>query len=260
MSTNENITNENITNENTKIKYILESISLNYKSWILLFVCIYIIYPSNFIYSFLTYFIMMIIAHLFHYWSHLGNNNFGNCVHIYHHENTNWFSHFIQMNLEFIVLLFPIILKYYLSMFSFINEWIILFFYFLYTTVHNVNYSIFHINHVHELHHELLIKNMGPDLCDILFDTKYKPENGIENTDHYIPNILLATILILFMQYIWKNSENNDNSNNSDNSDNSENSENNKNNYQEIYKKIFGILFIISIIIHLYASIILFIF
>ena len=101
---------------------------------------------------------------------------------------------------------------------------------------------------------------MGPDLCDILFDTKYKPENGIENTDHYIPNILLATILILFMQYIWKNSENNDNSNNSDNSDNSENSENNKNNYQEIYKKIFGILFIISIIIHLYASIILFIF
>ena len=41
---------------------------------------------------------------------------------------------------------------------------------------------------------------MGPDICDILFNTKYDAENSIENTDHYINNIILFTLVVLLIK------------------------------------------------------------
>ena len=41
--------------------------------------------------------------------------------------------------------------------------------------------------------------NNGPDLCDIMFGTKH-PDDAIENTDHYIPNVIIMTICILFLK------------------------------------------------------------
>ena len=41
-----------------------------------------------------------------------------------------------------------------------------------YTTVHNINYSIFHVNNIHEKHHNDVMYNYGPDIMDILMGTK----------------------------------------------------------------------------------------
>jgi len=49
---------------------------------------------------------------------------------------------------------------------------------------------------------------MGPDICDILFNTKYDVENSIENTDHYIPNIIVCLIITLLLKSYWERREN----------------------------------------------------
>ena len=68
----------------------------------------------------------------------------------------------------------------------------------LYTSVHNINYEILrpqeHINH--HLHPQT---NFGIDLMDILFDTKYEQE-GFEIMHHAVPNIVVITALILWIQ------------------------------------------------------------
>ena len=218
-----------IQNQDKTLYFITESILLNYKSWIILFICLYIICPENITNSISTFILLMIVTYLLHYSSHLETSYPYNIVHQYHHDHNNLFSHYIQIVLEFVVLSLFIVLKYIkFPLMHFINEWIILFVYFFYTTVHNINYSIYHVNHVHENHHKLLFKNMGPDICDILFQTKHEPENGLENTDHYIPNIIGITFLISIMQYLW-------NYNNGANKD--------------IYINVFAVLFTFSVIV-----------
>ena len=95
--------------------------------------------------------------------------------------NNTYFSHILEYILEYINI--P------LNFFNFM----------LYTSIHYINYSYFHINNFHELHHKDTYKNIGPDICDIIFGTKYKIENSnentIENTDHYIPNILISLLI-----------------------------------------------------------------
>ena len=77
-------------------------------------------------------------------------------------------------------------------------------YYLIYTTVHNVNYSIFHVNNVHENHHRIFKKNMGPDICDIAFGTKHDVEHSIENTDHYLPNIAGAFVVVYMLQRLYR--------------------------------------------------------
>lgn len=227
-----NLKNENLT-------YLIKSIQLNYKSWIILFICLYIIHPSflNFCFSIYTFLIMLIVSYFAHLCAHMPNAFPGNLVHLYHHDNSNWFSHFIQIVLEFVALNSVIFTKhfhayyfgemfFYKYIMQFMDEWIILFGYLFYTTVHNINYSYFHINSVHESHHKLKIENLGPDCCDIFFGTKYNIGNELENTDHYIPNIVLGTGLIIFMKYVWNNSKN-----------------------KEAYIVIFGVVFCICVIL-----------
>jgi hypothetical protein len=58
------------------------------------------------------------------------------------------------------------------------------------------------------MHHKLRIKNMGPDICDILFNTKYDVENSIENTDHYMANIVICLVITLLLKSFWERREN----------------------------------------------------
>ena len=46
--------------------------------------------------------------------------------------------------------------------------------------------------------------NFGPDICDILFGTKHSSEDCVENTKHYIPNILIITGIVLILQYLCR--------------------------------------------------------
>jgi hypothetical protein len=47
-----------------------------------------------------------------------------------------------------------------------------------------------------------MTKNMGPDICDILFDTK--DEDTPEQHDHYIPTILFSYFCVGFLRAIWR--------------------------------------------------------
>jgi hypothetical protein len=88
------------------------------------------------------------------------------------------------------------------SIFPF-EPYIFLLFFIFYTSVHNINYGYFRVNKTHSKHHENYEVNYGPDICDIIFKTKY-PANGIENTDHYIPNIIVATVVTYFFRYFYE--------------------------------------------------------
>ena len=50
---------------------------------------------------------------------------------------------------------------------------------------------------------------MGPDICDILFDTKNQEnidtDDYLEDTGHYITNIIVGTILVVFLKKICQN-------------------------------------------------------
>ena len=189
---------------------LLASIKKNLVMWIIIFSCILVLsYDSNILGGFLTFFAMLFFSHLFHFACHWEWVYPFNSTHLLHHKESKYNKVFPQLVLEFCSFLFIILLKEGLiqnfdwQFLKIINNWVILFYYIFYTTVHNVNYSIFHVNDVHEIHHKNVYLNLGPDICDIIFNTKSNPEEGVEDTTHYIPNSLVATILTLVIKYFW---------------------------------------------------------
>jgi len=182
--------------------HISKSVLINYKSWFVLLSSVIIIISNDLINGLITFFFMLFASHLFHYSCHLAL--YTNSVHLYHHKNNNYLSHISQMILEFCSILFFVFSKQIYE-WNFLNEWVIFFYYFFYTTVHNINYSVFHVNNVHENHHKLLLLNLGPDICDILFQTKFDLPDGIENTNHYLWNIFFGLVTILVGKIIWTN-------------------------------------------------------
>jgi len=190
---------------------IIHSISMNYKSWLCIIFSLYIIKTKSLFITFMNFIIFMIFSHISHLSLHLHSIYPMNIVHIYHHSHTNLLSHIIQEVLEFATLMSIIVFKYISKseLMMYVDDWTLLLFYLFYTTVHNINYGIFKVNNVHKIHHEVLYKNMGPDICDIIFNTKYKPELGLENTDHYIPNIIASTIIVKISQFLWNHKSNN---------------------------------------------------
>lgn len=187
-----------------RVKAIAKSLSINYKSWILIIIAVSILSYPNVILGYVTFLILIISAYFFHYLCHFKAAYPLNIVHLYHHNHNNNFSHFIQIMLELIFLIFFLYLKEHFH-FSFLNVWIILFFYIFYTTIHNINYSIYHVNTVYEMHHKLKVQNMGPDICDIIFNTKYNVEHDVENTDHYNYNILGSFTVTMVFKLLWTN-------------------------------------------------------
>lgn len=187
---------------------IQKSILINYKSWIILTISIYIISYNDLLNGIVTFIFILLSSHLFHYSCHFGS--YTNSIHIYHHKHNNYLSHITQIILEIYAILNFIFVKYISCYFSFLNVWIIFFYYFFYTTVHNVNYSIFHVNKVHEIHHKLEKLNLGPDICDIIFQTKFDVNESLENTDHYIYNILYGLLLVSILKLIWKHADMNE--------------------------------------------------
>jgi hypothetical protein len=46
--------------------------------------------------------------------------------------------------------------------------------------------------------------NFGPDVCDVMFGTKHSSEDCVENTNHYIPNIIIITFIVLILKYVCR--------------------------------------------------------
>jgi len=183
------------------------SITQNYKSWVCMFVAIYFVSKPNLVEGYFTFGVMLLFSYYIHKETH-AVRNFLTIAHHYHHEHNNFISNFVQILLEFQAGCGLNMLLYYLFDGRFFNTWAMMFSYLFYTSVHNINYSIYHVNHIHELHHKYQDTNMGPDICDIIGGTKNEnmPTNEyIENTDHYILNIIVGAIIVLIIQNLYSN-------------------------------------------------------
>ena len=184
---------------------IFNSLKENWRSWtvVLLSSCI-LSYPN--IYNGI---ITIIFCYMWSYWLHRFQHeydlNITNIIHQYHHDNHSFFSEFTEIIFEinFINNCLPILLFD-----SFMNQWVIILFTFMYITIHKINYSTLRVNSVHRLHHGEIHYNHGPDICDIMFGTKHPSETTVENTDHYIPNILIGFVILYGIQYLWNNNFN----------------------------------------------------
>jgi hypothetical protein len=194
------------------IQHIGRSVKENYKSWIVLFLsCTVICYNrTSILLGNAQYLFCILFSYLAHRLSHEPIGFFLNRAHIYHHEHTDWTSHAIQVCVELAASFSPMVILYYFmdlkdNVFLF-DPYVFLLFSIFYTSVHNVNYGMFHVNQTHYKHHLDYAVNYGPDICDIVFNTKY-PENDVENTDHYIPNILVATVLTYLFRHFYERTE-----------------------------------------------------
>jgi hypothetical protein len=182
---------------------VYNSIKENYLSWICIYISVCIISYPNCIIGNITFIVLVFLSYFMHKFAHYKKNIF-TILHHYHHENDNFFSHFSQILLEIMIPLvfIPIYIIYGTI---FLNEWVILLYLMFYTTVHNINYARFRVNTVHYLHHKSIHTNIGPDVCDIMFHSKHPTDTCPENTNHYIPNIIIGTIVVLIIQYLYKN-------------------------------------------------------
>ena len=185
--------------ENLKV---VNSLKENAASWIIMLSTISIISYPNIFLGVLTFVVFIFIAYFFHVVAHVHKNIFS-IVHHYHHENDNFFSHFIQILLE-LSIPYPFVMVSYFFGVKILDPWIILYFMLFYCSVHNVNYSIFKVNGVHRLHHTEVNLNFGPDVCDVMFGTKHTSEDCVENTNHYIPNIIIITFIVLILKYVCR--------------------------------------------------------
>jgi len=168
------------------------------------FICTCIISRNNLIKGSFTFnFLFVFFAYFIHYITHK-YKNFPTILHHYHHSTNNYFSHFVQISAELTVIIwfYPI---YYFTGTRFFDIWQVIYYLLMYSSVHNINYGYFHVNNFHELHHDDPMTNMGPDFCDTLYGTKHERHPQIENALHHIPNAIICTTIVLFLQFICLN-------------------------------------------------------
>jgi hypothetical protein len=172
---------------------------------IIYFICYCIVSRDNLIKGLIIFYLnYLFIAYINHYVFHKYKCIF-TIIHHYHHSFYNFFSIFLQIALECVVYIGGYIPAYYFTDTKYFDVWAVIHNLLVYTTVHNINYGYFHVNNFHKLHHENQLTNYGPDFCDILFGTKNQSAPEIENITYYIPNTIIVTIIILFLQYICLN-------------------------------------------------------
>jgi hypothetical protein len=188
--------------ENNNIT-VLNSLKNNYICWLIIIIAVIIVsYPNNSA-GLITFITLLLTGYFVHRFSHDFRNVF-TILHHYHHENNNFFSHFSQILLElsFIVSIVP---AYYFLGDKYVNVWTAILFILFYSSVHNYNYGQLRVNDVHFLHHQNIHTNIGPDICDVAFNTKHPTNTEVEDTTHYIPNIVIITFLICILKYFYSN-------------------------------------------------------
>jgi sterol desaturase/sphingolipid hydroxylase (fatty acid hydroxylase superfamily) len=155
----------------------------------------------------LSIFFVCLYSYFYHVIAHKIPRQF-NIHTLFHHnhkDNEKQINFIINLIIEtfFNIFLFYIIYKAQQIMnVNYIPNIIIFFIGLLYTSVHIINYSIFHLDQAHVLHHlsnNDKTCNFGFDALDHLFGTNCN--NKYENMCHFIPNILL-TFLITY--YVYK--------------------------------------------------------
>ena len=185
----------------TKIK---EAFSKNYSTFAFMFAsCAFLCY-ENIILGLVYYIFCTHLSYVVHILAHENNSKTINVVHEYHHNHSDNYAHYLQILLELSTAIIPIFIIYMFTGRLYIKNsfepYVIFMFSLFYSSIHNINYSLLHVNKIHENHHKDWTINYGPDICDVLYGTKENYED-LEDTSHYIPNLLICTMLVKFMQY-----------------------------------------------------------
>ena len=144
------------------------------------------------------------LSYFIHILAHEDSSKTINVVHEYHHNYIDNYGHYLQILLELSTAILPIFVIYMFTGRLYIKNtfepYVIFMFSLFYSSIHNINYSVLHVNKIHENHHKDWTINYGPDICDVLYGTKENYEE-LENTSHYIPNLLICTMIAKFLQY-----------------------------------------------------------
>ena len=138
---------------------------------------------------------------------------------IHHNPNLNklWYNRLLECIQNVVMISLPLSYIGYnsnigitLSSVTFyLNKTITILWGLIYSTVHNINYSIINPQ-VHKEHHikdipyaystsKEKVTNYGPDIADIMWDTKYK-SNIIEDFNHASINVITLTIIIIIIK------------------------------------------------------------
>ena len=187
------------------IKKIVDNLKYTYLSHIICIICIIILSFPNIILGLFTHIFIIFWYYISHIRYHLNFNVF-TVLHNYHHDNNyDIISNIANVTSEYSIISLLFVLHYHFFKTTFLNCWIIIFCIIYYSTIHNINYSFFHVNNFHELHHVSQTTNYGPDIFDIIFNTKNNTIPNVENCNHTIINYILITIIILIIKWICKN-------------------------------------------------------
>jgi hypothetical protein len=183
---------------------VLESFILNWKSHLVILICVYIL-SDKFLKGYFTLNFSYVLWYIFHIASHVMTKTLPistlDFFHEYHHQNDSLIALFVEIFIVEFGIITVWSLLYY-SLFDpdmiYLDPWIITFYTLMYVTIHNVNYSYLRVNNTHYQHHQECLKNIGPDICDIIFDSK--ADDIVEDTDHFIPNAIFITFALYFLK------------------------------------------------------------
>jgi hypothetical protein len=153
----------------------------------------------SFIYAFLFTYVGHLSLHddLFYFFPY-------SILHRYHHDNKYISTYISNILSEFSMMTSFLLLPTCIGIS--INPWSILFNWIIYTSVHYINYSWFHINEYHEKHHDQIETNIYPDILDALFGTKHIDTPLLEKVTHVLPNIVIAFNITLWIKHHYHES------------------------------------------------------
>lgn len=186
------------------ISKIKEAFTKNYLTFVIMFASCALLCYENIFLGVVYYIFCTHLSYFIHILAHENDSKTINVIHEYHHNHSDNYAHYLQILLELSTAILPIFIIYMFTGRLYIKNtfepYVIFMFSLFYSSIHNINYSVLHVNKIHENHHKDWTINYGPDICDVLYGTK-EDYDDLEDTSHYVPNLLICTMIIKFMQY-----------------------------------------------------------
>ena len=193
-----------------------KSITINYKTYIALLIVPYLLSKDKFISGYVITILGLFYVYIGHIFYHSPYSLVFFFIHTYHHDHDDNASVYQEVIMEFLGITLAILLLTIVSGINHINyiydPYILLYYFFFYSSVHFINYTFLKCNNYHSKHHTKTDTNYFPDICDIIFNTKYNNTNNtnntnnmtveyIENTDHWFFNIIGSATIVYFIKY-----------------------------------------------------------
>lgn len=209
------IMDEYITNDIPKLcaktNLIYKSITHNYKTYIAFILVPYLLTPSTMLSGYITTLMGLIYVYGGHVFYHNPLSTVFYFVHTWHHDHADSASIYQEVIMEMVglaTIIMWLTVYYNIGEIQYVyNPYIIIFYCIFYPIAHFFNYTYLATNDNHQQHHRHMNVNFFPDICDIVFNTKYDIKNStIENTDHLIPTVIVAAVIAYIIKSVYTRS------------------------------------------------------